>query len=134
MKNSWTRTFRRLAAGAVIGSATAFASAMTYAQSAYDDASDPAYADNWQAGDNGGTGFTAWNWDAGYIFAGTNYTYSTPVYAQIDDGLQGGTQFSNPHNAIGRSWAMGASTSDTGAIHIGRGFAPLEINQTLTVV
>jgi len=134
MKNSWTRTFRRLAAGAVIGSATAFASAMTYAQSAYDDASDPAYADNWQAGDNGGTGFTAWNWDAGYIFAGTNYTYSNPVYAQIDDGLQGGTQFSNPHNAIGRSWAMGASTSDTGAIHIGRGFAPLEINQTLTVV
>jgi hypothetical protein len=107
---------------------------MSYAQSAYDDASDPAYADNWQAGDNGGYGFTPWNWDAGYIFAGTNYTYAPPVFAQIDDGLQGGTQFSNPHNDIGRSWAIGASTADTGATHIGRGFAPLEINQTLTVV
>jgi hypothetical protein len=123
-----------LAAGAMIAGSVALSSAMCYAQSAYDDASDPSYADGWQAGDNGGTGFTPWNWDAGYIFNGTNYTYSTPLYAQIDDGLQGGTQFSNPHNSIGRSWAMGASPSDTGAIHIGRGFSPLKVGQTLKVV
>jgi hypothetical protein len=107
---------------------------MCYAQSAYDDASDSAYDDNWQAGDNGGYGFTPWNWDGGYIFAGTNYTYNSPLYAQIDDGQQNGTQFSNPHNAIGRSWAIGASTQvNEGSIHIGRGFSPLQVNQTLTV-
>jgi hypothetical protein len=135
MKNSWTSTFRRLAAGAIVVGATAFSSAMCYAQSAYDDASDGAYADGWQAGDNGGFGFTPWNWDGGYIYAGTNYTYNSPLYAQVDDGLQNGTQFSNPHNAIGRSWAIGASMQpNEGAIHIGRGFAPLNIGQTLTVV
>jgi hypothetical protein len=134
MKNSWTTTFRRLAAGAVVAGATAFSSAMCYAVTAYDDASDPAYADGWQAGDNGGTGFTAWNWDAGYIYAGTNYTYNSPLFAQIDDGQQNGTQFSNPHNSIGRSWAIGASNqTNEGAIHIGRGF-DLDVGQTLKVV
>jgi hypothetical protein len=145
MKNSWTRTFRRLAAGVAIGSATAFASAMCYAQSAYDDASDGAYADGWQAGDNGGFGFTPWNFDAGYIYQGTNYTYASAGFKAIDDGLQSGTQLSNPHNSIGRAWTIGSNpnlatpedpndSTDDGAPHVGRGFSPLEINQTLKVV
>jgi hypothetical protein len=134
MKNTWTKTFRRLAAGAVIGSATAFASAMTYAQSAYDDASDVAYADGWQAGDNGGFGFTPWNFDAGYIFNGTNYTYANAGFKAIDDGLQLGTQLSNPHNSIGRAWTIGTNPGDDGAPHVGRGFSPLGVNQTLKVV
>ncbi len=136
MKKSWGQFFRRVAVTCMVtvaGSA-AWSSAVCYAVGAYDDASDPAYSDGWQAGDNGGTGFTAWNFDAGYIFAGTNYTYASPIYAQIDDGLQGGTQFSNPHNAIGRSWAIGASHQpNEGAIHIGRGFR-LGIGSTLEVV
>jgi hypothetical protein len=119
----------------VVSGATFWSAAMCYAQMAFDSASDPVYADGWQPGDNGGSGFTPWNFDGGYIFAGTNYTYATPLYAQIDDGLQGGTQFSNPHNAIGRAWAIGASHQDNeGGIHIGRGFSPLRIGQTLKVV
>ena len=134
MKNSWTKTFRRLAAACTVAGSTALSSATCYAAAAFDNASDPVYADGWQAGDNGGSGFTPWNFDAGYIFSGTNYTYATPLFAQIDDGLQGGTQFSNPHNAIGRSWAIGAShQANEGSIHIGRGFS-LGIGQTLKVV
>jgi len=134
MKNSWTKTFRRLAVACTVAGSAALSSAACYAAAAFDNASDPVYADGWQAGDNGGSGFTPWNFDAGYIFAGTNYTYATPLYAQIDDGLQGGTQFSNPHNAIGRSWAIGASRqANEGSIHIGRGFS-LGIGETLKVV
>jgi hypothetical protein len=133
MKNYWIKTFRRLVAASVVAGSTALSSAACYAAVALDTASDPVYADGWQAGDNGGFGFTPWNWDAGYIYAGTNYTYNTPAFAQIDDGLQGGTHFSNPHNSIGRSWAMGNSMADDGAIHIGRGF-DLDIGQTLRVV
>jgi hypothetical protein len=105
---------------------------MCYAQNSFDSASDPAYADGWQEGDNGGTGFTAWNWDAGYIFNETNYAYATPIYAQIDDGLQTGTRFSNPHNSLGRSWAIGVSAQENeGAMRLGRGFSPLQVGDTL---
>src|ERR1700742_1081312 len=100
MKNYWINTFRRLTAACVVAGSAALSSASCYAAVALDNASDPVYADGWQAGDNGGSGFTAWNWDGGYIFGGVNYTYNSPLYAQIDDGLQGGTQFSNPHNSI----------------------------------
>jgi hypothetical protein len=135
MRSSWFGFFRRVAITCLVSGTTAWSAAMCYAQMASDSASDPVYADGWQDGDNGGFGFTPWNFDAGYIFAGTNYAYAPPLYAQIDDGMQGGTQFSNPHNAIGRSWAIGASHSpNEGAIHIGRGFAPLRIGQTLKVV
>src|SRR5690348_2269349 len=108
MKNFWTKTFRRLAAGAIIAGATAFSSAMCYAaQLAFDSASDPAYADGWQAGDNGGFGFTPWNFDASYTYQGTVYAYAHAGFKAIDNGLQSGTQFSNPFNNIG-SPAMGA--------------------------
>ena len=83
MKNSWTNFFSRLArTGAFLG-ATAMSSAMCYAYSAYDNAGDPAYTDGWQAGDNGGFGFTPWNFDG---------TYDTlaPGQQAIDDGLQSG--------------------------------------------
>jgi hypothetical protein len=70
MKNSWTRTFRRLAAACAIGGATMFSSAMTYAATiAFDTATDPSYDDGWQAGDNGGFGFGPWNFDNGYTAA-----------------------------------------------------------------
>jgi hypothetical protein len=52
----------------------------------------------------------------------------------IDDGLQGGTQFSNPFNSIGRARTLGTTPNDDGAPHVGRGFAPLGIGQTLEVV
>ena len=80
MRNSWRNYFRRLAvACAAVGSAV-WTSAVCYAvQLAFDTADDPVYADGWQgitndvngnqltAGDNGGFGFTAWNFDSGYV-------------------------------------------------------------------
>jgi hypothetical protein len=90
MKNNWTRTFRRLAAGCAIGAATAFASAMSYAATiAYDTATDAPYDDGWQAGDNGGFGFGPWD------FTGT---YNTPVGQTMDI-------FSHP-NDLGRAWTL----------------------------
>jgi hypothetical protein len=90
MKNSWTRTFRRLAAACAIGGATAFASAMSYAATiAFDTATDAAYDNGWQAGDNGGFGFGGWD------FTGT---YNTPVGQTMDI-------FSHP-NDLGRAWTL----------------------------
>jgi hypothetical protein len=90
MKNYWIKTFRRLAAATVIVGASAFSSAMTYAATmAFDTATDAAYDDGWQAGDNGGFGFGAWD------FTGT---YDTPVGQTMDI-------FSHP-NDLGRAWTL----------------------------
>ena len=106
MKDTWRQLFRRLATGCVVCGSLAWASAVSYAvQLAYDSASDPIYASGWQAGQNGGFGFTPWNFDAGYWWEGTVTAYSQPGFHEIDDGLKAGTHFSNPFNNIGRSWA-----------------------------
>jgi hypothetical protein len=90
MKNYWIKTLRRLAAASVVVGASAFSSAMTYAATmAFDTATDAAYDDGWQAGDNGGFGFGAWD------FSGT---YNTPVGQTMDI-------FSHP-NDLGRAWTL----------------------------
>ena len=90
MKNFWIKTFRRLVAASIIVGASAFSSAMTYAATiAFDTSTDPAYDDGWQAGDNGGFGFGAWD------FTGT---YNTPVGQTMDI-------FSHP-NDLGRAWTL----------------------------
>jgi hypothetical protein len=124
MKNSWTQTFRRLASLCVVAGSTAFSSAACYAIHAFDSAADPVYADGWQAGDNGGTGFTPWNFD-------TDTFTMVPGLHLIDDGLQAGGPTSSPFNAIGRAWRM--SIPPDGLPRAGRGFAPLQIGQTLSV-
>lgn len=46
----------------------------TPVRAAYDDAADPAYADGWQTGDNGGTGFGPWTLRGGsneFFFIGS---------------------------------------------------------------
>jgi hypothetical protein len=70
---------------------------MCYAQIAADNASDPVYANGWQAGDNGGFGFGPWN------FTGT---YNTAVGQAIDSGTQAGGTGSSPFNNIGRAWTL----------------------------
>jgi hypothetical protein len=119
-----------------VASSAAWTSAVCYALSAADNASDPVYADGWQAGDNGGFGFTPWNFDSAYVYNGIHYNYAYTGIKAIDDGLQGGTHFSNPFNNIGRAWtiATGPEVPDDGAPHIGRGFDPLQVGQTLEVV
>jgi hypothetical protein len=119
---------------------------MCHAQIAFDSASDPVYADGWQAGDNGGFGFTPWNFDSAYYWPIANggdgvwYPYNTEFHA-IDDGLKAGTQYSNPFNNIGKAWAVGSvqylhepSGEMRGSFpRVGRGFDPLQIGQTLKV-
>jgi hypothetical protein len=147
MKNSWTKTFRRLAAATVVAGTTALSTAMCYAQLAFDSASDPVYNNGWQAGDNGGFGFTPWNFDSAYYWPvasggdGMWYPYNGNFHA-IDDGLRTGTHYSNPFNNIGRAWDIGSiqylhtpSGEMRGSFpRAGRGFAPLQIGQTLKVV
>lgn len=134
MKNSWIKTFRRLAATSIVVGSAAFSSAMCYAQLAFDSASDPVYNDGWQAGDNGGSGFTPWNFDSSYVFNNMQYAYAHPGFKAIDNGLQSGTHFSNPFNNIGRAWTLGSNPNDDGASRAGRGFSPLQIGQTFKVV
>src|SRR5687767_12973278 len=103
MRNSWRHFFRRVATVTLICGSLVWSSAMCHAQNAFDSASDPVYADGWQAGDNGGTGFTPWNFDSAYYWAEANggdgmwYPYNANFHA-IDDGLKAGTHYSNPFN------------------------------------
>jgi hypothetical protein len=97
MRKCWSRFFRRIASVCFVCGATAWSSAMCYAQIAADNASDPVYANGWQAGDNGGFGFGPWN------FTGT---YDTAVGQAIDNGLGAGGTGSAPFNNIGRAWTL----------------------------
>jgi hypothetical protein len=127
MKNSWTKTFRRLAAGAAVAGATMYSSAMCYAVG-FADPSDPIYADGWQAGDDeiNSSGFGPWSFDGTYT---TNPTPPPDSLANpgdqqaMDDGLQLTTQPSSQHNDIGRAWTLfnpegrprGTANGDTGS-------------------
>jgi hypothetical protein len=150
MKNFWTKTFRRLAAGAIVAGATAFSSAHSYAVTlAHDDASDLAYSDGWQGqthddfgvqltpGDNGGFGFTQWNFDSSYWWYGDPnrvFNYASPGIKGIDNGLGTSTAFSNPNNNIGKAWVLAQDATHTDVNRVGRGFAPLQIGQTFRLV
>jgi hypothetical protein len=146
MRNSWRRFFRRVATVTLFCGSLAWSSAMCHAQIAFDSASDPIYADGWQAGDNGGFGFTPWNFDSAYHWPVANggdgmwYPYNSNFHA-IDDGLKAGTHYSNPFNNIGKAWAIGSiqyfhepSGETRGSFpRVGRGFDPLQIGQTIKV-
>jgi hypothetical protein len=126
MKTSWRRFFRRMAMVCMVGPATAWSSAMSYAALiAADSATNAAYDDGWQAGDNGGFGWGPWN------FSGT---YNTPVGQTIDI-------FSAP-NDLGRAWTlfnadappgpgMGTDIAQAGRALTG---GPLQVGQTISVV
>src|SRR6266478_9575587 len=101
MKNSWIQTFRRLAAATVVAGTTMYYSAMCYAN-AFDVATNPPYADGWQSGDNGGSGFGPWSF---------NGTDPTPA------GTYQGMSFSSP---IGTSWTLATHANNTGLANAGR--------------
>jgi len=56
---------------------------------ASDSAIDPAYADGWQVGDNGGTGLGPWDMTG---------TAATPVQRAMDS--------TSPYNQLGRAWTL----------------------------
>jgi hypothetical protein len=89
---------------------------------AADAATDPAYDDGWDPGDNGGFGFDAWNFDG---------TYSSPIQHAMDDG-------SAVHNQLGRAWTIynpdAPPSTGTDISSAGRGFPVLSTGQRLRVV
>jgi hypothetical protein len=102
----------------------AWTSALCYAQIAADYATDPAYNDGWQQGDDGGTGALGpWDFRTSY---GT-----TPIHA-IDDGLQAGAANSSTFNNIGEAWRLALGSSNA-LPRAGRAL-PLEVDQTLRIV
>jgi hypothetical protein len=93
---------------------------------AADIATDPAYDDGWDPDDNGGFGFSAWNFDG---------TYASPVQHAMDDG-------SAIHNQLGRAWTVynpaapqpGGPSEGSDISQVGRGFPALAKGQRLRVV
>jgi hypothetical protein len=93
-----------------------------HAQVAFDSASDAAYSDGWQAGDNGGFGFQPWNFDNDTLF---------PV-----EGIRD-VNSSSPFNQVGTAWRLGLNYLSEGKdiVRVGRGLpAPLQVGQTLSIV
>jgi hypothetical protein len=148
MRNSWRHFFRRLAVVSFTIVSTAWWSAMCHAQLAADFATDPVYANGWQGtttnnttgavdttGDNGGFGFEPWNFDTDWLF---NPDPIDGIQA-VDDGLKAGAgnPDSSPFNDIGRAWRMDLPepVGDNGGLpRAGRGFAPLQVGQTIRLV
>jgi hypothetical protein len=125
MKTSWRRFFRRMWSVLFVGGAAAWSSAVCYAaQLAADNATNAPYADGWQAGDNGGFGFTPWNFDQDTAFH----------VEGILDMNRPPTQ--SPFNQLGTAWRMGLNYLDQGKdiVRVGRGLAtPLQIGQTQSI-
>jgi len=149
MKTSWRRFYRRVAGVCLVGAATAWSAATSYAdQLAFDTGSNAAYNDGWQGavtnltppvgpGDNGGFGFTPWNFD--------NDIYGVPVIGiRSMDGpptAADPTRTQSPFNQVGASWRLGLHYNETGAsswkdiVNVGRGLAsPLQVGRTISVV
>src|SRR6476620_8395162 len=95
MRHSWRHLFRRIVATCAVSCATASSSAMCYAN-AFDVATNAPYANGWQAGDNGGTGFGPWSFNA---------TDASPA------GIYQAMSYSSP---IGTSWALATHANNSG--------------------
>jgi hypothetical protein len=89
---------------------------------ASDDASQPAYSNGWQAGDNGGTGFGAWTF--AYSGNNTNGLLYSPQFIDTAPPL--------PANTLGApSFALTTNQTDTSEVR--RTFVvPLAIGQTFS--
>ncbi len=119
------RSHFRLSQGAAVACAVTGATAMMTGIcsgqfSAADYANNPLYAGGWSAGQNGGYGFTAWSF---------NNTSGSPI--------QQGMNSTSPYNQLGTAWTLynpngGLSGGDVA--RAGRGFAPLQVGQTLSTV
>jgi hypothetical protein len=80
---------RGLAMACAATGAAAVPQTRTFAQIAADNASNPAYSDGWQVGDNGGFGFGPWD------MVGTE---NTSVQHSLDS--------TSPHNQLGLAWTL----------------------------
>jgi hypothetical protein len=105
-------------AGSVLLATTACAAGM-------DSASQPAYADGWQAGDNGGTGFGAWS----FSFSGNAAALVHPAPRFIATTALAGNSLPTP--------AFALTTSDRPTLYdtsaVGRQVGPLAVGDILRV-
>jgi hypothetical protein len=113
---------RSAAIACAVSGAAALLSESSPAQSfvAADYATNSIYASGWQAGQNGGFGFTPWN---------TNGTGGSAVQQRIDN--------STPFNHLGQAWTLfnpNGRPSGTDLAEAGRGFSPLQVGQTISTV
>jgi hypothetical protein len=118
MKTTWKHYLRRMAKVTLVGSSAMAASAASYAWAvAEDNAGSAPYADGWQTGDNGGSGFAPWVLNMGGY--GASHT--------IDNGPAANNDLGAP------AWVM-ANTSAYGSSDAVRPFlSPLSIGQTFSV-
>ena len=97
---------------------------------ASDDASQAAYQDGWTTGDNGGTGFTAWdlshnNNDSTNIFAGYFIGDSTTGAGNVNTSGQSFAIYANPSTAFAdasRSFSTALTAGDTFSLDIAVNF------------
>ena len=111
---------RGVSMACAVWGATTMLGGLGYAQIAADYATDPTYAGGWSAGQNGGVGFTAWN------FNGTG-----------GSAIQQGMDSSSPYNQLGLAWTLFnpmGRPQGTDLAEAGRGFAALQVGQTLSTV
>jgi len=99
---------------------------------AADNASNAAYNDGWQSGDNGGFGFGAWSLTIG----GNRFYYISDSRNNgngLDDGVVGGTSGDGDINSSGdKAWGMTAFGGDTAeALRLLN--APLLIGHTISI-
>jgi hypothetical protein len=162
MRDSWKAYLQRMAIVCIVGSTTAWTSAVCYAvtlasdvatHAAYqnDDANaandgDPTNNTNgWKAGDNGGFGFGAWSFVGTYSNPATVPPNLQGMQQEVDDGLKTGVQGSSQFNDVGRAWTMfnpdgrnvgttNGPTAGTDIARAGRSIPPLQVGNTLTVV
>jgi hypothetical protein len=103
-----------------VSGATAILTGICSGQIASDSATDPTYASGWFAGQNGGFGFSPWD------FTGTS-----------GSAIQQGMDNSSPFNHLGLSWTLfnpNGKPNGSDLAEAGRGFAPLQVGQTLSTV
>ena len=112
MKSHFSLGSRAVIACAV-SSAAAIMPQGCSAQFAADYATHSAYADGWQAGDNGGYGFTPWSFSLPY--GGGGWTMNN----------------SSAYNQLGTAWTL--YNSGGSVVHAVRGFAGLQVGQTISV-
>lgn len=126
MRSHFVLSPRAAMACAVSGGMALLPGVSSAAPIAADSPIDPVYADGWQAGDNGGFGFSAWN---------MNGTYNSAVQHTMDSA--------SPYNQLGLAWtlynpngtAAGTSNPPEGGSDIsraGRGFSPLQVGDTIS--
>jgi len=101
MRSHFIRNSRAVKACAITG-ATAMLSSFCSAQLAYDSATDPTYSGGWSSGQNGGSGFGAWN------FNGTD-----PTPAGTYQGM-------SSSSSLGTAWTLLNQSSGSGLANAGR--------------